>query len=97
VSDALYETLSRTTRDLAEGIADAEAELFRTNEACREIESLIEVARMVGLFAGRQLENGDPASKPGSLVVIVDEPPVAATSAASTSASDGLMEYLGYS
>jgi len=45
VSDMLLKGLVTTKRELEAGLADAEAELARTEEYCRKLEELIAVGR----------------------------------------------------
>ena len=54
MSELLMKGLSSTKRELEAGVADAEAELARTEEYCRKLEELIAVGKAT-LHAASQL------------------------------------------
>ena len=54
MSELLMKGLSSTKRELEAGVADAEAELARTEEYCRKLEELIAVAKAT-LHAASQM------------------------------------------
>jgi uncharacterized protein YaaN involved in tellurite resistance len=54
MSEMLMKGLSSTKRELEAGIADAEAELARTEEYCRKLEELIAVGKAT-LHAASQM------------------------------------------
>lgn len=55
MSDMLLKGLVSTKRELEAGLADAEAELARTEEYCRKLEELIAVGRAT-LHAASQVD-----------------------------------------
>ncbi|HJX06537.1 MAG TPA: hypothetical protein VJ736_00560 [Actinomycetota bacterium] len=54
MSEMLMKGLSSTKRELEAGVADAEAELARTEEYCRKLEELIAVGKAT-LHAASQM------------------------------------------
>ena len=54
MSELLMKGLSSTKRELEAGVADAEAELARTEEYCRKLEELIAVGKAT-LHAASQM------------------------------------------
>jgi len=63
VSEKLMNGLVTTKRELEAGLADAEAELARTEEYSRKLEELIAVGRAT-LHAASQLNFQTPAQRP---------------------------------
>lgn len=53
MSELLMEGLASTKRELEAGVADAEAELARTEEYCRKLEELIAVGKATLHAAGQ--------------------------------------------
>jgi uncharacterized protein YaaN involved in tellurite resistance len=53
MSEMLMKGLSSTKRELEAGVADAEAELARTEEYCRKLEELIAVGKATLHAAGQ--------------------------------------------
>ena len=55
MSELLMEGLASTERELEAGVADAEAELARTEEYCRKLEEMIAVGKAT-LHAASQMQ-----------------------------------------
>jgi len=78
VSDMLVKGLVTTKRELEAGLADAEAELARTEEYCRKLEELIAVGRATlhaatqVNFQPSQLGVSTPAAQAGSDQPVTD-------------------------
>ena len=65
MSDLLLKGLVSTKRELEAGLADAEAELARTEEYCRKLEELIAVGRAT-LHAATQVNFQSNQMGPGA-------------------------------
>lgn len=73
MSELLMKGLTSTQRELEAGVADAEAELARTEEYCRKLEELIAVGKAT-LHAASQLPLPAQMSRPefGGVTVVPD-------------------------
>ena len=70
MSELLMKGLASTKRELEAGVADAEAELARTEEYCRKLEELIAVGKATLLAASQMpLPMSRPESANGVTVV----------------------------
>jgi uncharacterized protein YaaN involved in tellurite resistance len=72
MSEMLMKGLSSTKRELEAGVADAEAELARTEEYCRKLEELIAVGKAT-LHAASQLPLSE-LSNPAEVTVVPERP-----------------------
>jgi hypothetical protein len=66
VSEKLMNGLVTTKRELEAGLADAEAELARTEEYCRKLEELIAVGRATLHAASQVTFQGQPMQRPAA-------------------------------
>ncbi|MFL5791438.1 MAG: hypothetical protein ACJ76A_08025 [Actinomycetota bacterium] len=72
MSELLMKGLSSTKRELEAGVADAEAELARTEEYCRKLEELIAVGKAT-LHAATQMPLPQTARPEPHGVTVVPE------------------------
>lgn len=72
MSELLMKGLSSTKRELEAGVADAEAELARTEEYCRKLEELIAVGKAT-LHAASQVPLPQMSRPESNGVTVVPE------------------------
>jgi uncharacterized protein YaaN involved in tellurite resistance len=72
MSELLMKGLASTKRELEAGIADAEAELARTEEYCRKLEELIAVGKAT-LLAASQMPLSQMSRPEGNGVTVVPD------------------------
>src|SRR3954453_20000328 len=71
MSEMLMKGLSSTKRELEAGVADAEAELARTEEYCRKLEDLIAVGKAT-LHAASQMPLPQLSQSTNSMALVPD-------------------------